>query len=210
MKTDVITINSNLESIDLTLEMGEKFAAYYGITGRDALHLRLLTEEMNSMIHGILEEFTGNFWLESEKTKKGLLCRICLSAEKQLNKKQESHMLSVASSGKNENAKGIMGKISELLRRSLQTATEEDDEFLNDMADAWMSSGSIRNSFASPGEAYWSLQTYRNNISFQKHVKEEEWDELEKSIIAKLADEVKVWLDADTTKVVIEKLVSIP
>ena len=53
MKTDIITVTDDLEGMDAAIEAEEKFAAYYGITGRDALHLRLLTEEMISMIHGI-------------------------------------------------------------------------------------------------------------------------------------------------------------
>ena len=43
MKTDVITLTGDLDGMDLAMEAEEKFAAYYGITGREALHLRLLT-----------------------------------------------------------------------------------------------------------------------------------------------------------------------
>ncbi len=160
------------------------------------------------MIHGIFDDFSGDFWLESEKSKAGLICRICLSAEKQANKEQESHILSVASNGKNESARGIMGKVRELLRRSLQPETEADEAYLKNMTDAWMSNGTNSSGFAAPGAAFWSLQSYRNSVSAQKDAKEEEWDELEKSIIAKIADEVKVWLDADSTTVVIEKLIA--
>ena len=206
MKTDMITITGDLSGMDLAIEAEEKFAAYYEITGRDALHLRLLTEETISMIHGILDDFRGQFWLESEKSRKGLLCRICLSAEKQANKEQESHMLSVASSGKNESARGVLGKIREIMRRSLQSATEEDEEYLKSMTDAWMSTGTQSSGFAAPGAAFWSLQSYRKSVSSERGTNAEAWDELEKSIIAKLSDEVKVWLDADATTVVIEKL----
>ena len=208
MKTDVITVTDTLTGMDLAIEAEEKFAAYYGITGRNALHLRLLTEETISMIHGIFNDFSGEFWLESEKTKQGLLCRVCLSAEKQVNKEQESHMLSVASSGRNESAKGVLGKIREMFRRSLQPASEADEEYLRNMTDAWMSNGTGSSGFAAPGAAFWSLQTYRKNVTSHKDTDEEAWDELEKSIIAKIADEVRVWLEADTTRVVIEKLIT--
>ena len=208
MKTDIITIRADLSGSEDAMEAAEKFAAYYGITGRDALHLRLLTEETISLIHGILDDFSGSFWIESEKSKKGLLCRICLSAEKQVNKEQESHILSVASSGKNESAKGILGKIREILRRSLQTETQEDDDYLQNMTDVLANGQTTGAGYAVQNEAFWSLQTYRSRISEKKADSEEEWDELEKSIIAKLADEVKVWLDADATTVVIEKLIA--
>ena len=201
MKTDVVTVTGDLVGMDLALEAEERFAAYYGLTGRNALHIRLLTEETISMIHGILDDFSGSFWLESEKTPKGLLCKICLSAEKQINSEQETHMLSVASSGRNENAKGILGRIREMLRRSLQSATAEDDAFLQSVTEVVSGSGA-------PRAALWSLQSYKADISGQKEAKKEEWDELEKSIIAKLADEVKVWLETGSVTVVIEKLIA--
>ncbi len=203
MKTDVITVTDDLQGMDAAIEAEEKFAAYYGITGKDALHLRLLTEEMISMIHGIFSDFRGKFWLESERTKKGLLCRLCLSAEKQVNKEQETHMLSVASSGKNEAARGIAGKIRELFRQSLQDASEDDTQYLGRMTDAWIGSGMT----GAMDSNYWSLQMYRQKVSAKKTEQKEEWDELEKSIIAKLADEVKVWLKTDVTEIVAEKVI---
>lgn len=203
MKTDVITVTDDLQGMDAAIEAEEKFAAYYGITGKDALHLRLLTEEMISMIHGIFSDFRGEFWLESERTKKGLLCRLCLSAEKQVNKEQETHMLSVASSGKNESARGIAGKIRELFRQSLQDASEDDTQYLGRMTDAWIGSGMT----GAMDSNYWSLQMYRQKVSVKKTEQKEEWDELEKSIIAKLADEVKVWLKTDVTEIVAEKVI---
>ncbi len=54
MKTDVITIRSDLDGSDLALMTAEKFSEYHDITGKDAMHLRLLTEETVSMVHGIL------------------------------------------------------------------------------------------------------------------------------------------------------------
>ena len=202
MKTDIIRINSDLQGHDAATHTAEKFAEYNDITGKTAMHIRLLTEETLSMVHGILDDFSGKFWLESEQTRKGMLCRICLSAEKQANKEQEAHILSVSSSGRNENVKGVMGRIRELFRRSLQCADAEEEEFLHKMNDTLGNSG-----FPSHDTNYWSLQVYRQEISAKKETSQEEWDELEKSIITKLADDVKVWLNTDSTMLVIEKYI---
>ena len=207
MKTDVIIIHGDLKGHNRAMQAEEKFAAYHEIEGKDAMHLRLLTEEAISMIHGILDDFRADFWLVSEQTKKGLLCRICISVEKQANREQEAHILSVSTSGKNESARGIMGKIREIFRRSLQSASDEDEEFLQSMNDAWIGNDIGRAGFSAPDVNFWSLQMYRQEIESKKEVKTEEWDELEKSIIAKLADEVKVWLNSDSTEVTIEKLI---
>ena len=205
MKTDVITLCGDLSGRDAAMEAAEKFAAYHEITGKSAMHLRLLTEETISMIHGIFDSFSGSFWLESEKTPDGILCRICLSAKKLANMEQEAQILSVASTGKNESAKGILGKIREMLRRSLQMPSEADAHYLQQMCDTVNDVGNY--GFRSPDSNYWSLQIYRQKLSEQKEAQHEEWDELEKSIIAKLSDEVKVWLENDSTTVVIEKLI---
>lgn len=112
-------------------------------------------------------------------------------------------MLSVASSGKNESARGIAGKIRELFRQSLQDTSEDDAQQLNRMTDVWVGTGMA----GAMDSNYWSLQMYRQNVSAKKNEQKEEWDELEKSIIAKLTDEVKVWLKSDATEIVAEKLI---
>ena len=203
MKTEIIKIDSDLHGRDQAMRAARKFASYNDITGKGAMHLRLLTEETISMVHGILEDFTGDLWLESEETKTGMICRICLSADKQANKVQEAHILSVSTSGKNESAKGVMGKIREMFRRSLQAESSADEEKLRSMADAWMDGGIPGADYAPSDSKYWSLQLYKKNL---EKGSSEEWDELEKSIVAKLADDVKVWLNPDSTVIVVEKI----
>lgn len=200
MKTDVISVYSDLRGRDEAMRAAEKFAAYHEITGKDAMHLRLLTEETISMAHGIFDDFMGKFWLESQKTKKGLICRICLSADRLVNKEQEAQILSVSTSGRNERAKGVMGKIREIFRHGLQSSSTMDEQYLQNINDAWLSGGA-----STADSNFWSLQLYRQNLSDPQDSQAEEWDELEKSIIARLADEVKVWLDAAATTVIIEK-----
>ncbi|MCR5707293.1 MAG: hypothetical protein K6G82_03385 [Ruminococcus sp.] len=205
MKTDIITVFSDLRGREEAMDTAERFAAYNGIKGKEAMHLRLLTEETICMVHGILDDFRADFWLETEKTKHGLLCKICLSADKQANRLQEKKILSVSTSGKNENAKGIAGKIREVLRRSLQTESAEDEQFLKNISDACLGMGTGSANVVMPSASFWSLSLYRQNLSEKKGDESEEWDELEKSIISKLADEVKVWLESDRTEVVIER-----
>ena len=46
MKSDVIAVSSRGNQIETALNQVDKVAAYKGLTGKNALHLRLLTEEM--------------------------------------------------------------------------------------------------------------------------------------------------------------------
>ena len=211
MKSDVTKIYSDLKGREEAMANAEKFAQYNEITGRNARHIRLLTEELVSMVHGIMDGLEADLWFESEKKDGGILCRICLSSSKSVDPAQEEHLLSVASSGRNESAKGILGKIREAFRISAQY--RNDGVYMTEYAalNSWyaMGGGSKDTANRYAKERMWSLMSYKESLSSDKESSEEEWDELEKSIIGKLADDVKVWLKADTTEVVVEKTVKI-
>lgn len=208
MNTDVIKIHSDLKGKDKVLKTADQFALYNDLTGKDAMYIRLLTEETVCMVHGILDDFEADFNMESEMTQKGLVCRIRLAAEKSVDMIQEDKLLSVASSGKNENAKGIVGKIRELFRTSMQTPAITADQAGLAAIDSWYAVGI---SHGSPADTnVWSLMAYRSYIEQTMEPDAQERDELEKSIIARIADDVKVWLKTNSTEIVVEKLFERP
>ncbi|MBR6872526.1 MAG: hypothetical protein IKN17_03355 [Ruminococcus sp.] len=209
MKSDVITVSSKLEGKEEALKAAERFCSYHGISGKNAMTLRLLTEETVCMIHGILDDFSGRFWIDSENVSGGLMCRLHLSADKPVAPAQETQLLGVSTSGKNESARGILGKIRDAFRVSMQYSG--DGTYMNEYTamNAWYSLGMNHTAGTTAGymdQQMWSLTSYRSNIASGGESEGEQWDELEKSIIAKLADDVKVWFKKTTTDVVIEKL----
>ncbi|HAE51847.1 MAG TPA: hypothetical protein DCG30_01145 [Ruminococcus sp.] len=206
MKTDVIKVDSNLNGSQQAISATDKFIAYNEISGKNAIHMHLLTEETISMIHGIMDDFAGNFWLESRKTDEGLMCRVCVSVPRPVDCEQEMQFISVSSSGKNMNAKGIIGKIREFVRMSVQPPPQKERNSNSQLVDAWWNMGTSKNKIAASDAALWSMQTYRKNVSDQKELNNEAWDEIEKSIIANIADEVKIRLKSSSTEVIVEKL----
>ena len=205
MKSDVISIYSDLTGRAEAIREAEKFSAYHKLDKRQTMHLRLLSEESVSMVHGILNGFKGDFWLESEQTDNGLLCRICVAADVDVDDCQEDALLEVSTSGKNEAAKGIMGKIRELFRWSMQAQGEQVEH--NNMADIWFAMGNGMPQKFPQQDYYWSLQRYRSYVTENMESDAEEWDELEKSIVSKIADEVKVGIRSGRAEVIIEKIV---
>lgn len=205
IKTDIVHINSRLDGKEEAVLTADEFNRYNHFTGKNALHIRLLTEELISMVHDIMDGFIGNLWLESHYTDDGVKCRICLSSQRVTDVQREKKLLSVATTGKNENSRGILGKIREVLRINAQYS--DDSEFMNRYAESnsWYSMG--RSPEERIKERYWSLKSYQNNLPADRSEAPEEWDELERSIIAKLADDVEVWLTDETTEVVINKLI---
>lgn len=61
MRTDVIEVTSTGTQMEIALSQVDKVAAYKGLTGKNALHLRLLAEEMLGMMRSITGETKGDF-----------------------------------------------------------------------------------------------------------------------------------------------------
>ena len=100
MKTDKITVSSQGARMGAALEQAEKVAAYKGLKMKDALHLRLLTEEMMGLMRSITGEREGIFWIEDEDGE----YRLHLQVRTLLNSEEREQLLAVSSSGKNESA----------------------------------------------------------------------------------------------------------
>ena len=195
MKTDAITIYSDLRGREQALDAAERFSSYNDLAERDAMHIRLLTEEVLCLVHGIMDEFHGQLWLESEQQEQQLVCRIHLKADDCVTEVQENELLAVSTSGKNENAKGILGKIRELVRISAQRPIVSFDGSDNyeDSLDEWYAMGIPHNEGRYIDDyyvGYWSLEKYRDSVKTKSETSSEEKDELERSIIAKLSDDV--------------------
>ena len=53
MKSDVITVSNRGKRMETALEQVDKVIAYKGLTGKNALHLRLLAEEMMGLMRSV-------------------------------------------------------------------------------------------------------------------------------------------------------------
>ena len=106
MKTDVIVVSSAGSRIETALKQAEKVAAYKGLTGKDALHLRLLAEEMMGMMRSITGEKEGLFWIEDEDN----VYQLHLQVNTRMSLSKRDDLLAASTSGKNEAARGLMGR----------------------------------------------------------------------------------------------------
>ena len=67
MKTDVISVFGRGNRAEAALEQADKVVAYKGLTGKNALHLRLLTEEMTGLMRSVTGATEGQFWIEDHE-----------------------------------------------------------------------------------------------------------------------------------------------
>lgn len=214
MKTDVIHVTNAGEGMTGALEQTSAAAVYRGLTGKDAIHLRLLAEEMLGMFRQITGKTEADFWLDSE----GKRFELHLSARPRITDGMRRDLLSVSSSGKNAAAVGVMGKLRDIFESAfdaaeLGTPAAYSRHYMQGLLIASnlgeMDSTALALSAAvSAGAMDWSMQKYKAAVEQEKtedDAVQEEWDELEKSIVAKLADDVIVGVKGDRIELVIVK-----
>lgn len=185
MKTDVITVSSRGSQMETVLSQVEKVAQYKGLTGKNALHLRLLAEEMMGMMRSITGETEGQFWIEDEKD----VYQLHLQVATRMDSDKRDQLLSASSTGKNESARGLMGRLRDFFDRGADSDLYGSPNPLLYMETADYSS--------TPSLDWeWSMMKYEEALSCRIRENDsaarEAWDELEKSVVAKVADDVKV------------------
>ncbi len=197
MKTSEVIINSNGDGMEKAIEETQRLAEESGLTHKEQIRLRLLSEELFGIMKGATGEAEGSYYVERE----GKSFEIHLVSDVDLTKEMKLTLLSVATSGENDAVKGFMSKIKDMIGTAMLPA----DDAISRMSSGLMSMGSP-SSFRT-GETYeWSMRQYKSGIqNAEGKEAEEAWDELEKSIVANIADDVKISITGYTVKVVISK-----
>ena len=197
MKSDVIAVDSRGNQTEAVLRETEKVIAYKELKGRDALHLRLLAEEMTGMMRSIAGTMRGEFWIEDD----GQAYELHLSVHMDMDSGKREQLLSAASSGRNASAKGLMGRLRDFFDRGA-------DADVAAFTSPLMLNGMYEESTTPILDWDWSLEkymrTYQANAAPTKEQKEA-WDELEKSVVARVADDVKVSIRGRNVEMVLKK-----
>ena len=194
MRSNVCRIEKGVKDLDKILKESEKVAVYNGLNHKQTLQLRLLCEDIDGMLPKIIDDFEGCFWIDFEDG----VCKVNVAirfAKFTASKKKE--LLGLAKNKKNASVKGIVAKIG--------AAIEEfflDEENINAISllsefDGITVGSRMEHSY------YWSLNQYRSTV--KKAEKAEAWDELEKSVIASLADDVIVGVKGLNAEITIIK-----
>ena len=190
MKTDVIMISNKGQDMDKALLQAEKTAQYKELGDKEALQLRLLTEEMLAMMRSITGTAEGRFWIEDEAENGEY--RLHLQVETVVDFDKREKLLAASSSGKNEAARGLMGKI-----RAFFDPLDGIPVYMNVSADNMNTHMS------------WSMRSYQEQIRLQlaenREGAKEAWDELEKSVVSHVADDIKVSIRGREVEMVIIK-----
>lgn len=194
MKTEKISINNRDLGMTVALCMTEKLGAEQGLERKQILHLRLLTEELFSMLRSLTGEVDAEYWLEYE----GKRFDIHMKSDVKLTDELRQQFLSASTSGENAAAKGVMGKLRVMIAEALVTRPSVPAFSLG-----LVSTASPTAQVAGANAYQWSMEKYKAEVKKQKD--EESWDELEKSIVANIADEVSVRIIGANVEIIVTK-----
>ena len=194
MKTEKISINNRELGMAIALGMTEKLGAQQGLERKQILHLRLLAEELFSMLRSLTGEVDAEYWLEYE----GKRFDIHMKSDVRLTDELRQQFLSASTSGENAAAKGVMGKLRVMIAEAL-VAKPSVPAFSLGLVSAASPTAQV----AGANAYQWSMEKYKAEV--KKRQDEESWDELEKSIVANIADEVSVRIIGANVEIIVSK-----
>ena len=202
MKSNVCKIENGTKDLAAILKESEKVAVYNELTHKQTLQLRLICEEIDGMLPNIIDDFNGELWIDFEDG----VCKVNVSLvfDKFTAEKKED-LVGIAKNKKNAAAVGIVGKI----RSALEDTFMADDAF--DDGDMSLDARYFVTEYYDITDHYsgidyariWSLENYRSTV--KKEEKTEAWDELEKSVIASVADDVIVGVKGKRADIIVVK-----
>ena len=200
MITEKIKIEKDGKGAESALAVTEKAAAYGGLDHKEGIRLTLLAEELIGLFRSIAGDTSGSdFWIE-EKDRE---YKVHMKADVMMDKEMREEFLSISRSGKNAAAVGFMGKLKDLISAALLPDPEA-MPIQNSVPAGFVPIGSPDSS-GMAASLIWTLKEYREDQEKDVPNDTEEWDGLEKSIVANIADDVVVSVSGSVVDVCIIK-----
>jgi len=198
MKTDVIAVSSRGGQLEKALNQVAKVAAYKDLSPKSTIQLQLLTEEMMGMMRAITGETEGEFWIEDNDATYELHLRV----KTRMNSEKRDQLLSASSTGKNESARGLMGRLKDFFDREM-------DEDIASMGSPLVLPDMYENTSMNTLNWEWSMSSYQHQLAAMVKDRNpqamEMWDELEKSVVTHVADEIRVSIRGQQVEMIIQK-----
>lgn len=187
-KSDQLYIDSTEEKASAAIAVVDEFLSLQNLDRKKAIHLRLLAEEAVGMVKAMTGDFEALFWMEQEDGE----YKVKLTVKTDMDREKKEELLSLSTSGDNTAAKGIMGKIREIIENSLldlDSALRQQSQYGGNNGYTYVGMGMLEDA------PVWSLNSYREALedkSDKDDTDDEAWDELERSIVASLAKDLTI------------------
>ena len=149
---------------------------------------------MMGMMRSITGETSGLFWIEDDQEG---TCQLHLHVTTLMDPEKREQLLAVSSSGKNEAARGLMGRLRNFFEQG------------GDASAMYLFSPELQEYSSSPTlNLEWSMSAYQHQLQAwtdRDQKARDMWDELEKSVVTHVADDIKVSIRGDHAEMTIVK-----
>ena len=189
--SDVIKASNAIGRADSTIEELK-------LNKKDSFHLNLIFEETLGMLKEMKGEYSAVIWFEKYKNQ----CCIRLTAKTEMDINKKKNLLDMSFDGTNSLVKGFMGKVRDVIENGA-LGYNNVMKLQQEYGGGYVQYGTMGMYSSTEGMAdtgiMWSLCEYRSSLSdeMENVSVKEAWDELEKSIVAKLAKDVVVGVKGD-------------
>lgn len=175
MISDIITIDNQGRGFDNALEEAGRVAAYAGLDKKNTTRLSLLTHEMLSLARSITGEMHADFWIEKVEGQFNLH----MTTETVMDAEKRDMLINATSSRKNEAARGLVGWLRDKVERMMVAQVDHSEQ----------------------EEVPYDLMSDVANSVFE----EPEWDGYERSVLMKIADNVKIGIRGRVVDILVTK-----
>ena len=133
-----------------------------------------------------------------------------LKSEVNLTQETRKQLIAVSTQGENAAAKGFTGKIRDMITAAL-LPKETGSSLLTGLSMGLISAAGNSSPSAQQAAAdafRWSMKQYKDSVDSERSESEDArsaWDELEKSIVASIADDIRVSVAGSTVEITIFK-----
>lgn len=206
MVSDKFMVNSDAGRMAAARFAVDNYAWHAGLDKRDTLRLNLLVEETLGMVKAMVDDFYGRLWFSGDDS----VCEIHLEATADMDSDRKQELLSVSSSGRNAAAKGFMGMLGDVISGALHNIGRAVDMSYGDSAVSgnFIGTAGVESPNLYDMTPVWTLDQYRANLEkgrLESDALEQAKQDLEKSIVANLADDIVVGVKGDRIELVITK-----
>jgi hypothetical protein len=202
-RSKTLIVTSEGEDADEALSMTEQFGGDRGLSKKHTLQLRLLAEELFGMMRKIVGDVKARYWLEIAGKKFELHMR----SKVEMNEEMRQQLLAASTSGENAASKSLIGRIRVMIAEALMPA-KNPGELSPTLLPTDLDEISPLNAAADMEACIWSMESYKEEVKNRMDESDEAkevWDELEKSIVGKLADEVSVSIIGADVEMIVYK-----
>ena len=202
----MVKINSQGMGFTEVLEEAESLAGENGLDGKQQAQIRLIAEETMEMVRNLSDEFEAELSMTIDNGQ----FELKMYSKTRMDSQKRERLQEIVS--KDRDTREVSGKIRAILESRYYDETESNEKLFEEMGIQRVEAGELEDGEDDPKEEeyVWSLQNY-GFVTFDKQESiwedDTDWAEIGRSIIANLADDLRIYIFRDHQELIVTRQV---